>query len=108
VYVTEQADVLPLVLASAQVRGGPALKVLPPAAVKPPLVLGLTAQLTEPVGDVFVPFASMSVTVAVQVVPLPMVTVVAAQVTFVPVERLLTVTVYAGLLLLALCVESPP
>jgi hypothetical protein len=76
--------------------------------VKPPLVLGLTAQLTEPVGDVFVPFASMSVTVAVQVVPLPMSTVVAAQVTLVPVERLLTVTVYAGLLLLALCVESPP
>ena len=92
-YVTEQADVLLLVLLSVQVGGGPALKLLPAAAVKPPLVLGLTAQLTDPVGDVFVPFESVSVTVAVQLVPLPMVTVVTAQVTLVLVERLLTVTV---------------
>jgi hypothetical protein len=84
--------VLPFVLVSVQVGGGPLLKVLPAAAVKLPL-LGLTVQLTVPVGETFVPFASVSVTVAVQVVPLPMVTVVAAQVTLVLVERLLTVTV---------------
>jgi hypothetical protein len=85
--------VLLLVLVSVQVGGGPLLKLLPVAAVKPPLLLGLTVQLTEPVGETFVPFASVSVTVAVQVVPLPMVTVVAAQDTLVLVERLLTVTV---------------
>jgi hypothetical protein len=86
--------VLLLALFSVQVGGGPALKLLPEAALNPPLV-GLTAQAKVPLGVTFVPFESVSVTVTVQVVPTPTVTIVLAQLTLAEVDLVFTVTLKA-------------
>jgi hypothetical protein len=105
VYVTEHAAVELFCAVRAQLLGE--VKALPAAALKVPL-LGLTLQITEPVGAVFVPLASVSVIVAVQVVPLLTVTVLAAQLTPLLVDRRFTVTVKAVVVLLALWGPSPP
>ena len=66
----------------------------------------LLVQLTVPVGVVFVP-ASVSLTVAIQLVAWPRTTDDGEQVTVVPVERF-AVTVTAVVPELPRCVASPP
>ena len=70
---------------SVHAGGGPALNWLPLAAAKAPLPLGVTPQLTAPVGVTW--FAPLSVTVTVHVVGLPTVTDVGVHVMAVVVGR---------------------
>jgi hypothetical protein len=81
------------------------LRTQPPPEEKLPFELGLTEKLTVPLGVDFVPL-SVSVTVAVQVVPVLASTVDGAQLTVVVVVRVLTLT--EVVLLPERWVESPP
>jgi hypothetical protein len=80
------------------------LRVQTPLLLKPPL-LGLTEKVIVPPGVLVVPL-SVSVTVAVQVVPLLASTVDGEQLTLVEVVRAVTVTLNEPLFVV--CVPSPP
>src|SRR6516162_98449 len=88
-------SVVPATALSVHAGGGPALNGLPVAAAK--VAFALLAQFTLPVGLLRVP-ASVSTTVAVHVAAVPTLTGLGAQLTWLVVARLLTVSVVEPLL----------